>query len=128
MKTKAAKVNKSAAIREYIADNPDALAGEVVSMLGKHGIKIVPNQVYGIKAELVKRKSGVSRNGNGKPHRNGNSTAVTLGTFEPTTTTWTGVLSNGPSDAVALVRRTKELADDCGGMEKLKELVGVLAE
>lgn len=142
MKTKTkTKVNKSAAIRDVLTINPQASASDVVDALEAQGITVVPNQVYGIKAELAKKKTGAARNGNGKPHRNG--TPVSRLKFSPEAQQAWGMPSNGPSYSVevvtgkkakdhngysvALVRRAKELADDCGGWAKLKELVDVLA-
>lgn len=141
MKTKSAKVNKSQAIREHLASFPGAKVNDVVADLKKRGIKVVPNHVYNIQAELRKVKSKAARNG--KPHRNGKvptTTAVTFGPFigPGTVATWTPDRVQGfnrcmpPSgviedSAVALIRRAKELAQDCGGYDKLKELVEVLA-
>ncbi len=56
MAKKKAVVNKSAAILEYLADNPGAPAKEVVSALGKRGIEITDKSVYNAKSKNNVRK------------------------------------------------------------------------
>ena len=53
---KKAAVNKSAAIRDYLAKNPSATAREVVSALAKQGIRVKENFVYTVKSKTTVRK------------------------------------------------------------------------
>ena len=50
------KINKSEAIRKYDKQHSDSTASEVVAALAKKGIKIVPTQVYNVRAKSTKKK------------------------------------------------------------------------
>jgi len=56
MAKKKAVVNKSAAILEYLANNPGAPAKEVVSALAKQGIDVTEKSVYNAKSKNNLRK------------------------------------------------------------------------
>ena len=70
------KVNKSKAIREYDKQHPDAKASVVVAALAKQGIKVVPTQVYNVRATSAKKKS-VRKTGRPKRRRRVTSTKAT---------------------------------------------------
>jgi RNase P protein component len=99
-------VNKSEEIRQIFKANPNLKAKEVVSMLEEKGIKATEGLVYFIKGKIVGRKR--------RKRRARNLVAKVAAT--------TG---NG-GDALATVLKVKRLADEVGGMKKLKALVEAL--
>ena len=99
------KVSKSAAVREMLEANPKTPTQELRTALAAKGIKVSNNLVY-----LVKAKMGAKRR-KAKQQR-----AVTAGK------------NSGVGDAVALIRSVKSLAEEAGGIGKLKQLVDILVE
>jgi transposase-like protein len=95
-----AKNSKSAAVREHLAKNPDASAKDVAKQFG-----VTPNLVYFIKSKMGRKARNVKR-----------AKAVAAGE------------AAGLSDPITLIRKIRELSVQAGGMKKLHELVGVLAE
>lgn len=98
-------VNKSEAIREALAANPDANPKEIVKLLGEKGIKVAPTLVYYIrsKGKQAARKAKRAR-----------VAAQSERTAE--------------RNPVETVMRVKELARGMGGIKNLKMLVDLLAE
>jgi hypothetical protein len=101
------KINKSQKIRELLDQNPHIQAKEVVEQLGKQGILIKPSLVYMIKGRLVQMKSQKGKRA-ARLSRNGDKT--------------------GSADPIALILKVKALAEEAGGMKKLKALITVLAD
>jgi len=64
---KTAGVNKSAAIRDHLAANPDAKSAEVVTALKEKGIDVKPGLVRMVKS--AKSGKGAKKAGRGKPGR-----------------------------------------------------------
>jgi hypothetical protein len=95
-------VNKSAAIRDMITQNPKAKASEIISLLADKGIKVRPHLVYLVKGKMKRIKRRGKRQRVIAMARNGNP--------------------------VELILKVKELARDAGGIGSLKQLVDVLAE
>ena len=104
-KDKGGKVNKSDAIREALAANPDANPKEIVTLLGEKGIKVTPTLVYYIKSKARQAGRKAKR---ARVAAQSESTAV--------------------RNPVEMVMRVKELARGLGGMRNLKMLVDLLAE
>jgi hypothetical protein len=104
-KTSREGVNKSAAVREILAKNPNTPTREVIQTLEKQGIKVHPNLVYLIKSKTKARRRKQKRE---RAMENGRQLGVT-----------------NPVDLILEVRRLSEKA---GGMKSLKQLVDVLAE
>jgi hypothetical protein len=98
------RVNKSAAIRDLINQNPKAKAREIVSLLAEIGIKVKPHFVYIIRAKMKPVK----------PRRTHQQAMTTT--------------SNGNGNAVELILKVKGLAKEVGGIGSLKQLVDALAE
>jgi hypothetical protein len=98
-------VNKSEAIREAMAQHPEAQTKEVVSLLAEKGIKVQPSLVYLIRSKQRRQKRRQKR------ERVAATSAKT-----------------GSVDPVELVRKVKGLAQDAGGIRNLKKLVDILAE
>ncbi len=96
---------KSAAIRELLSKNPRMKAREVVSTLAGQGMNVNPNLVYLLKSKLK-----------GQRRRRKRQQAVVASR------------NAGLSNPVELVRGVKDLAVKAGGMNKLKQLVDVLAD
>jgi hypothetical protein len=96
---------KSAAIRELLAQNPDRPVSEIVSTLAGRGLKVTPNLVYALKAKGKARRRKQKR-----------QAAVQVGR------------NAGMVDPVALVLKVRQLAGEAGGMRHLKQLVDVLSE
>lgn len=104
-------VNKSQAIRDYIATHPDAEASEIVFALDAKGIKVAPGLVYMIRGRL-------NRDGGAAPKRQPR-------TRVQQTTTQVAVPAGINLDAL---RQLKALATSVGGWEHLKEAVELLSE
>jgi hypothetical protein len=64
------KVNKSQAVRDYLAANPDQTPKEVVSALGVQGIAVKPQYVSAIKSKASRGTDAPSpRRRRGRPRR-----------------------------------------------------------
>ncbi|MBL9084756.1 MAG: hypothetical protein JNK76_23325 [Planctomycetales bacterium] len=77
--TSDSKVNKSAAIRDYLAASPEAKPKEIVAALAEKGITVSPNMVSIVKAKTkIKsaRRKANSSNGDGGADRSGGLDAV----------------------------------------------------
>lgn len=98
-------VNKSAAIREVIAQHPNGTSKEVVSLLSQRGIKVRPTLVYYIKSKERQLKRRQKRQHVAETSRN-----------------------TGAVNPVELVLKVKELSRQAGGIGCLKQLVDALAE
>ncbi len=98
-------VNKSAAIRDMLAEHPTAGPKQIVALLADKGIKVTPTLVYYIKSKnnQAKRKQKRERVA---------ETSRKTGTVNP----------------VELILRVKALSREAGGIQSLKQLVDVLAE
>jgi hypothetical protein len=96
------KVNKSAAIRDMITQNPKAKASEIISLLADKGIKVRPHLVYLVKGKMrrIKRRQRRER----------------------------AMATVGNGNAVELILKVKGLAREAGGIGTLKQLVDALAE
>jgi hypothetical protein len=95
-------VNKSAAIRDMITQNPKAKASEIISLLAVKGIKVRPHLVYLVKGKMKRIKRKEKRQRVMSMARNGNP--------------------------VELILKVKEVARAAGGIASLKQLVDALAE
>jgi hypothetical protein len=97
-----AKVNKSAAIRDMISQNPRATASEIISLLAGKRIKVRPHLVYLVKGKMkrIKRREKSQR----------------------------AMATVGNGNAVELILKVKDLARQAGGIGSLKQLVDALAE
>jgi hypothetical protein len=106
-------VNKSQAVRDYLAAHPDAKAKEVVKGLAGTGIKVNDGLVYAVKGALKEKKKRKAR-------------VVKAAKAAASTASNNGVVSK--TDAITMIREVKSLAEKAGGYAKLKELVDALAE
>src|SRR5262249_2727105 len=95
-------VNKSEAVREYFAKNPDTKVKDLVAALAATGVDVKPNLVYLIKGKLK-----------GEKHRARAAAA-------------TPVANNG--SALATIVKVKKVAGEVGGLRTLKALVDALSE
>jgi hypothetical protein len=97
-------VNKSQAIRDFLAGNPQAGTKEVVAGLAEKGIKVAPTLVYFIRSKANQAKRRARR-------------VRAVESSRQTT-----------ADPVALVRKVRDLGREVGGIQNLKKLVDLLAE
>ncbi len=95
---------KSAAIRELLSANPKMPVTEIVAAMAAKKMKVSKNLVYGIKARAGRKRRKMKRQAAAR------------------------VMGNGVADVASVIRKVRVLADEVGGMVKLKELVVVLAE
>jgi hypothetical protein len=100
-----AKINKSAAIRDMIAQQPQARSKEIIALLGAKGVKVRPTLVYYIKSKEKHRMWQEKRR---------RATASSQ--------------NSGASSPVQLIIKVKDLAREAGGIRYLKQLVDILAE
>jgi hypothetical protein len=97
--------NRSQAIREAIAENPQAGSKEIVALLAKKGLKVSATLVYYVRSKENQQKR---RQKHERIALASGATAV--------------------ANPVHLVVRVKELAREVGGIRSLKQLVDLLAE
>jgi hypothetical protein len=112
-KGQAGEVNKSAAIRELLKQNPHVTASEVVSTLAARGIKVNPSLFYFTKGKLKGRK--------GRRRKIQRQVANVMGSNGVATPTNTG-------DVLATIKKVKGLAAEVGGLKKLTALVEALSQ
>ncbi len=105
MAKKKSDVNKSAAVRAILEQNPNTPVKEVVATLEQQGIKVSANYVYMLKSKVKAR---------GRRERGQKAVAASK--------------SAGLADPVELIQGIKMLAQKAGGMRSLKKLVDLLAE
>jgi hypothetical protein len=99
-------VNKSEEIRQLLQANTKMPAREIIDTLGKRGIKVAPALVYFVKGRM--------RGQRGRRKKARKMVAR--------------VAATGNSDPVTMILKVKALANEVGGMKKLKVLVEALSE
>jgi hypothetical protein len=97
--------NRSQAIREALAESPQAGSREIVTQLAKKGIKVSATLVYYVRSKQNQQK------------RRQKYERVALASQ-----------ATAATNPVALVLRVKELSREVGGIRHLKQLVDLLAE
>ena len=98
-------INKSEEIRLLLKAHPEMKAKEVVAALAEKGIKATEGLVYFIKGKVQGRKS--------RKRRAGKMVARVAET-------------TGKADALTTILKVKSLANEVGGLKKLKLLVEAL--
>jgi hypothetical protein len=102
------KINKSQAVRDYMADNPRAKPKEIAEELTKkHGIEFTSGSVSTIRHQMKKRKGRRGRPG--RPGRRPQQAAASKVNI---------------ADLVA----AKKMAERLGGIEKTRQILNVLAQ
>jgi hypothetical protein len=98
-------INKSAAVREILTQNPNTPTKEVLATLQQRGIRVDPNLVYLMKSKMKAKRRKQKRQ---------------------------QVLANGKQLGIAnpvdLILEVRRLSEKTGGIRHLKKLVDVLAE
>jgi len=97
--------SKSEAVREALAQNPEAGTRELIAKLASNGIRVAPTLVYYVRSKQNQARRRLKR-------------ARVAEASQRTA-------SRNP---VELVLRVKDLAVEVGGIDKLKLLVDLLAE
>ena len=98
-------INKSQAIRDFLAGNPQAGTKDIVAGLAEKGVKVAPTLVYFIKSKQRQAKRRAKRDRMAESSRQA-----------------------GSKNPVEVVLRVKDLAREVGGIKNLKMLVDLLAE
>ena len=98
-------INMSEEIRKVLKANPGIKAKQVVSTLAEKGITVKEGLVYFIKGKVKGRR--------GRKRKMRNLAAKVTAT-------------TGSSDALATILKVKSLANDVGGIKKLKALIEAL--
>jgi hypothetical protein len=98
-------VNKSQAVRDFLAGNPRADTKAVVAGLAERGVKVAPTLVYFIKSKQRQAKRRAKRD----------RVAASSGQM-------------AARNPVEVVLRVKDLAREVGGIKNLKMLVDLLAD
>jgi hypothetical protein len=101
----AKRVNKSEALREMIAQHPDATSKEIVHLLGEKGLKVQPSLAYYVRSKQRQQDRRLKR--------------------EKVQATSQRTGNNNP---VELVLQVKRLALEAGGIKNLQLLVNALAD
>ena len=104
------EVSKSQSIRDFLTENPEAKAKEVVAALAKNGVKVNEGLVYAVKGGMAERKK--------RKKRVAKAAMAAHSIDKP----------SAKADAITMIREVKALAAKAGGFAKLKELVAALAE
>jgi len=99
------KTNLSQAIRDHLKANRSASAKETIEALAAKGIHVKEGLYYAVKTKIRGRKKR-------------RLAVAAIAASSPS--------NNGHVDALTLVRKVKELAEQAGGMKRLKELVEML--
>jgi hypothetical protein len=99
-------VNKSEEIRQLLRANPKMPVKDVLTTLAGRGIKVGDNLVYYVKGKMKGRQAR---------HKKGRQMVAS-------------VAATGDSDPVKTILKVKSLANEVGGMKKLKALVDALSE
>lgn len=94
------KTNKSAAIREALAENPTATANEIVEILAKKGVKVLAPHVYNVRSTSGKKPANAKQT---KSH----------------------VMNGNTADMIVSI---KKLAREAGGFENFQKIVKALAD
>ena len=100
-------VNKSEEIRQLYKANPKLKAKEVIATLNEKGISVTEGLVYLIKGKILGRKGRRKR-----------AQKIVANVARTT----------GNADALSTVLKVKSLADQVGGMKKLKALIDAIVE
>ena len=111
-KTASGKINRSAEIRELLKQNPEITAAEAIAKLAERGIKADPSLFYFTKGRMKGRKGRRK-----KARQMVESVAATMSN---------GASPKSAGDVVATILKVKHLADEVGGLKKLKALVDAL--
>jgi hypothetical protein len=99
------KVNKSQAVRVYLAAHPTADSKAVIAGLAEKGVRVSPTMVYYVRSKLKQAQRKEKRERVAASSR-----------------------QTGAANPVEVVLRVKELARELGGIANLKQLVDLLAE
>ena len=104
-KTPAAEVNKSQAIRDYVAANPTATPTETAAAMTEQGVDVSAAYVSTVKTQAKKKRKG----------RRGKKAVVS---------------AQPASDKIALssLIQAKKLAEQLGGVEKAQAVLAALAK
>jgi hypothetical protein len=102
-------VNKSEEIRQMLRENPKVSAKEVRDSLATKGIKISDKLYYLVKGNLL-----------GKQARKKKAKIMVAKVAASTGT--------GNGDALSIIRKIKSLANEVGGLKRLRALVEALSE
>jgi hypothetical protein len=100
-------VNKSEEIRQLLKSNPDMSTKEGVAALNEKGIEVSDNLFYFVKGQIY-----------GKKGRKKKAQKMVANVATSTSTTKT--------DALATILKVKGLANEVGGLKKLKALIDAL--
>jgi hypothetical protein len=96
-------VTKSQMIRQMLEADPDTGMKEVIGTLAGKGVKVQPSLVYAIKSQMKVKKRRAAR-----------QKVATTATV------------NG-QDPLVIIRQVKGLAEQVGGIARLKEIVEAMA-
>ena len=99
------RVNKSQAVRDFLAANPAADSKTVIAGLAEQGVKVAPTMVYYVRSKL------------GQARRKARRERVAASSRQ-----------SGARNPVEVVLRVKDLAREVGGIGNLKQLVDLLAD
>lgn len=112
------EVSKSDEIRKLLAAHPNLSAKDVVSTLASRGLTVTPNLVYFVKGAKA------TKNG----HSNGRHEKDKVKSWHVYMSTDGTTNGSTNGDVLTTITKVKDLAKHVGGMNRLKDLVTVMAE
>ena len=105
------KVNKTQAVKDYLAENPDAATKDVVAAMKKQRITVSPNYVSTIRSKGKGKKKGVAKKKVAAKKK-------------------AAPKKKAADDKISLsaIMEAKKLAAKLGGIENAKEAISALAK
>ncbi|MDA1012973.1 MAG: hypothetical protein O3A00_00800 [Planctomycetota bacterium] len=119
-KQRKSKINKSQAIRDYLAENPDATAKEIQPALAKKGIVVDAQTINSQKWRMGKNQSSAPKQ---KPVRPAvQSSSEPISKFRAVAAASTGLSAQDLMDAKAFVDQVGSISDALAALETLEKL------
>ena len=113
------KVNKSQAVRDYLAGHPDAMPKEVMAALAKEGVEVSRILVSGIRGKL-KKASPKAKRAAKKAAAVAATPAAPPAVEKPTT--------NGGTITLDQVKKVAQTIQTLGGYQRVTEVLEVIKE
>ncbi|WP_164101753.1 hypothetical protein [Candidatus Laterigemmans baculatus] len=120
--------NKSAAIRQYLDSNPEAKPREIVDALKEQGLEVTPAFVSTIKSKSSGGGTSAPKKRRGRPKAAAQGAAKTTSprTASAPATKRGAAAAGGDTVSVDGLIRAKKLAEELGGVDKVRAALAAL--